>query len=281
MDEDDLFGVFSAKPAAGKVSAPAGSSVAVAAAGEGEAKKRRKQEVEEEEEDDDDDDAEGRPAVKRRETEGGGWGEGEELCPATGQGSVVVHNITEFNPELGRKAHRHQVRRPPPPGGRLCDHTISIPGMHGRAVSMGANPVCCERDRYIPLMLACSATRVHFTIIIIIIIIMPMPRRLIGRSCRHNPLCGVLQSPNTVHSSSSEIPLSTPDKAHARSPTRPRPHTRRLLSRPHSHSRRSRRQRLLRHQPSSTHSSSTHSRKPLSRYSLLLAQTFDGPFATT
>jgi hypothetical protein len=155
MDEDDLFGVFSAKQAAGKASAPAGSSVAVAAAGEGEAKKRRKQEVEEE--DDDEDDAEGRPAAKRRETEGGGWGEGEELCPATGQGSVVVHNITEFNPELGRKAHRHQVRRPPPPGGG--DYNLNP----WHAEAFGIHPACCERDRYESLMLACSLTRVHLT----------------------------------------------------------------------------------------------------------------------
>lgn len=124
MDEDELFGVFDAKPARASTGAappPDASSSGASKAGGGgggggdgggEQKKRRKEDEGEDEEDGDDDDAE-KPAAKRRETEGGGWGEGEELCPAVGAGSVVIHDITLFNPELGRKAHRHQVRTAP------------------------------------------------------------------------------------------------------------------------------------------------------------------------
>jgi hypothetical protein len=117
MDDDDLFGVFEAKPKTFSTSAPPAPTSAVedgetATAGE---RKRKKDEDgagkeagmgDLEKDDEEDDEEEGaEPPVKRREVEMGG----EELCPAAGEGSVVIHDITSFNPELGRKAHRHQV----------------------------------------------------------------------------------------------------------------------------------------------------------------------------
>ncbi len=114
MDDDDLFGVFEAKPKTFSTSAPPAPTSIVedgeTATGE-DSRKRKKEEdgVGKEsgagdlEKDDDEEEEGAEPPVKRRVG-------GEELCPAAGEGSVIIHDITSFNPELGRKAHRHQVR---------------------------------------------------------------------------------------------------------------------------------------------------------------------------
>jgi len=112
MDEDDLFGVFDAKPksfAAASSTAPSAAGGSDEATGE-DTRKRKKEEdgdVDAARDDlgkDDDDEEGAEPPVKKRDVE-----PGEELCPAAGEGSVEIHDITSFNPELGRKAHRHQV----------------------------------------------------------------------------------------------------------------------------------------------------------------------------
>lgn len=117
MDEDDLFGVFETKQPAEVVVVPHLPE------GEEALKKRKPDEVvvEDEEEADEGD---GEPPAKRREA---GEEGSEELCPAAGEGSVVIHDITPFNPELGRKAHRHQVNEEKCSVKRDCIRSSELP----------------------------------------------------------------------------------------------------------------------------------------------------------
>jgi hypothetical protein len=152
--DDDLFDVFTTKPAA-RATVPVELQLEAAAAG-GE---KRKREGEEEEggaaaaevsdDEDDGDEADGgkengsavkkakasgaacalaprrsmpsaeqvelRPGADLGAARGPGGGKSDELCPASGPGSVQVHDITPAGQELGRKACRHHVAGAPLP----------------------------------------------------------------------------------------------------------------------------------------------------------------------